>query len=114
MQVVTMLLGVKVGEAIKRFLDLRGLKQEEAALAIETNPGNFSRMLRGLQDIPLSKLQRIAAYLHVPLSEILAYAENPDPQRTNWMSLYDKCPPEQVEAVKNLLDPPAEYKKKVS
>ena len=64
--------------AMKTFIDNlerirveRGLTQVELAELLGTTQGNISRLLSGGEDIRLSRCQRIADTLRVPLVEML-------------------------------------------
>lgn len=58
-------------EHLERIRVERGLTQVELAELLGTTQGNISRLLSGGEDIRLSRCQRIAEKLRVPLVEML-------------------------------------------
>jgi len=106
---LSMILDMEIGLAIEHFRRLAGLNQSELAARLDVDQGNLSRMLRGNQDIYVSKLESIAAALGVRGSDILAYAEDHDATAARWRSLYRNLPPDEREAALKILEPRGQY-----
>lgn len=58
-------------ENLERIRTEKGLTQVQLAQLLNTSQGNVSRLLAGGEDVTLSRLQRIAEALDVPLSELI-------------------------------------------
>lgn len=66
-----------VGQNIKRFRKERELTQEAAAERCGVHPIEFARAERGVRDMRVSTLAKIAKGLDVPASELLAGVGGP-------------------------------------
>ncbi len=56
---------------LKRHLDLTGKTQKEVALAIGATTGNFSDWMKGRSFPRIEKLQALADYFGIPVSELI-------------------------------------------
>jgi transcriptional regulator with XRE-family HTH domain len=56
---------------LKRHLDLTGKTQKEVAIAIGATTGNFSDWLKGRSFPRIEKLQALAEYFGIPVSELI-------------------------------------------
>jgi transcriptional regulator with XRE-family HTH domain len=63
------------GHALRELRAERGLSQEAVALAAGLNRGYYSGVERGVRNVALANIAKIATALDVPTSEILARAE---------------------------------------
>lgn len=62
---------VRVGRNIKRFRDAQGLTQEALAHRCDLHPVELARAERGVRDMRLSTIVKIAKGLRVPAGELL-------------------------------------------
>ena len=109
MVAVPMILDMEIGKAVDHFCQLQGLTQSQLAARLDADQGNLSRMLRGKQDIKVSKLQAIAKALGVRGSDILAFAEDQDDTAARWRTLYQALPEDEREAALKILEPRGQY-----
>jgi transcriptional regulator with XRE-family HTH domain len=63
------------GDALRELRAERGVSQEAVALEAGLNRGYYSGIERGVRNVALANIVKIAAALGVPASEILARAE---------------------------------------
>jgi transcriptional regulator with XRE-family HTH domain len=63
---------VIVGRNIRRYRKERGLTQEAAADRCKVHPVEFARAERGVRDMRVSTIAKIAKGLDVPAGELLA------------------------------------------
>lgn len=66
----------RTGLAIRLLRDAKGLSQEDLAFQAELDRTYISGIERGRRNPSLLSLARIAAAMHIPLSEIMAKAES--------------------------------------
>lgn len=104
-----MLFGMQIGRAIEHFRRISGISQSELAARVDTNQGNLSRIINGKQDIGFALLSKICAALGVPVSDVVAYAENGDNEAARWANLYIHLPQEDRDAAFRLLESKADY-----
>jgi transcriptional regulator with XRE-family HTH domain len=85
-----------IGSVIREIRQAKSLTLEEVAYAAGTDGGNLSRIERGLQRCIPELLERIAATLNVPVSELYKRAESDDaprPQRIREIRDVHAMPP---------------------
>jgi len=63
------------GDALRELRGERGLSQEALALEAGLNRGYYSGVERGVRNVSLTNITKIAGALRVPASEILGRAE---------------------------------------
>jgi transcriptional regulator with XRE-family HTH domain len=63
------------GDALRELRGERGLSQEALALEAGLNRGYYSGVERGVRNVSLTNITKIAGALRVPASEILTRAE---------------------------------------
>lgn len=63
------------GRALRELRSERGITQERLALDAELNRGYYSGVERGVRNVSLTNIARIASALGVPASQVLARAE---------------------------------------
>jgi transcriptional regulator with XRE-family HTH domain len=63
------------GDALRELRGERGVSQEAVALEAGLNRGYYSGVERGVRNVSLTNITKIADALGVPASEILARAE---------------------------------------
>jgi transcriptional regulator with XRE-family HTH domain len=63
------------GQALRELRAERGVSQEAVALDAGLNRGYYSGVERGVRNVSLTNIVKIAAALGVPASEVLARAE---------------------------------------
>lgn len=63
------------GDALRELRGERGLSQEAVALEAGLNRGYYSGVERGVRNVSLTNITKIAGALRVPASEILTRAE---------------------------------------
>lgn len=95
-----------LGMNIKRLREERGLSQEELANMCGYSESNarssMSKMEKGVNDIPASKLKKIAAALNVPVTELMNCTEQV--QELKACELFERCYGENIfSAVKMFL-----------
>jgi transcriptional regulator with XRE-family HTH domain len=66
-----------VGRSIRKLRESRGLTGEQLAARIGSDKGTISRIERGEAGLSVERLQKIAAVLGVPVSELLAESNRP-------------------------------------
>lgn len=64
-----------LGDALRELRAERNLSQEAVALEAGLNRGYYSGIERGVRNIALANMLKIADALHVPISELLLRAE---------------------------------------
>lgn len=67
LSIVSMLCPMGIGAAIDHFRRRAGLTQSELALRAELSQSDISRIIRGKQDLTVSRLEQIAKALGVVL-----------------------------------------------
>jgi transcriptional regulator with XRE-family HTH domain len=63
------------GQALRELRAERGLSQETVALEADINRGYYSGVERGVRNVSLANIAKIADALGVPASKLLARAE---------------------------------------
>jgi transcriptional regulator with XRE-family HTH domain len=63
------------GDALRELRAERGVSQEAVALEAGLNRGYYSGVERGVRNVSLTNITKIAVALRVPASEVLARAE---------------------------------------
>ena len=63
------------GDALRELRGERGVSQEAVALEAGLNRGYYSGVERGVRNVSLTNITRIAHALRVPASEVFARAE---------------------------------------
>ncbi len=63
------------GDALRELRSERGVSQEAVALEAGLNRGYYSGVERGVRNVSLTNITKIADALGVPASEVLARAE---------------------------------------
>ena len=83
---------------LRRLLDLTGKTQKEVALAIGATTGNFSDWLKGRTFPRIEKLQALADYFGIQVSELIedvnVRAESVSDQDQKVLDLFHKIPKE--------------------
>jgi transcriptional regulator with XRE-family HTH domain len=64
-----------LGEAVWRYRDERGLQQDDLAEKANVNPTQLSRLEHGSINPSWGTVRRVAAALDLPMSELVARAE---------------------------------------
>ncbi|MGD1057077.1 MAG: helix-turn-helix transcriptional regulator [Solirubrobacteraceae bacterium] len=68
------------GQALRELRAERGMSQETVALEAGLNRGYYSGIERGVRNVALTNITKIAHALGVPASDVLARAEAIQPQ----------------------------------
>ncbi len=63
------------GDALRELRAERGMSQEAVALEADLNRGYYSGIERGVRNVALANIVKIAAALGVPASDVLIRAE---------------------------------------
>ncbi len=63
------------GDALRELRAERGMSQEAVALEADLNRGYYSGIERGVRNVALANIVKIAAALGVPVSDVLLRAE---------------------------------------
>jgi transcriptional regulator with XRE-family HTH domain len=63
------------GDALRELRTERGMSQEAVALGADLNRGYYSGVERGVRNVSLTNIVKIADALGVPASEVLVRAE---------------------------------------
>lgn len=63
------------GDALRELRDERGVSQEAVALEAGLNRGYYSGVERGVRNVSLTNITKIADALRVPASQVFARAE---------------------------------------
>jgi transcriptional regulator with XRE-family HTH domain len=66
---------VAFGDALRELRGERGVSQEAVALEAGLNRGYYSGVERGVRNVSLTNITKIADALRLPASEVLARAE---------------------------------------
>lgn len=74
-----------IGWAIRKVRKAQEKTLNELALAVGSDPGNLSRVERGVQEVPQGTLLAIAAELNVTVSDLWKLAEGGDPDESGRM-----------------------------
>ncbi len=99
-------MSVEVGEAIRRIRKTKGLSQAYVADESDVDRGGLSRIERGLQEIPLETLERVAKTLGTSVHEIVRVAEEgQDARLERWERAFRESPQEKIDALLRLLEP---------
>jgi transcriptional regulator with XRE-family HTH domain len=65
-----------LGNILKSLRVSRGISQDAVAFEIEVSLSTYSKLERGLSDITLSKLERLAAFYGMEVVELLMYGSD--------------------------------------
>lgn len=60
-----------ISENLKYYLEQTGIEQKDIAIDLEIHPSTLNTWVQGRALPPVSQLQRIAAYLHLLVSDII-------------------------------------------
>ncbi|GAL84510.1 helix-turn-helix domain-containing protein [Sporocytophaga myxococcoides] len=66
-----------LGNILKSLRISKGISQDALAFEIEISLSTYSKLERGLTDITLSKLEKLAAFYEMDVVEVLLYGSSP-------------------------------------
>ena len=104
-----MLIPMSIGPAIEYYRRQAGLTQAELAARAGIGQSDVSRIIRGQQDLTVSRLSALANALGVTEAELFNYGDNPDPQRARWQQLYEQLSDDERAAALQILEPRTKY-----
>ncbi|MGN6646845.1 MAG: helix-turn-helix domain-containing protein [Cytophaga sp.] len=90
-----------LGSKIKAIRETKGLTQEDVAYELEITLGAYSKIERGVTDINLSRIEQIAKFFKMSVTDLFGYGEKSEVEKLK--KLLDEKDKEIMELQKKLI-----------
>lgn len=89
---------MSIGENIKKIREQKGLMQKEVSAHLELDKSAYSKLEKGLRDVKVSELQKLASLFEMPIDSIVNF-EGDMPRE---VMIEDKAANEQLKLISQL------------